>query len=74
MKKDPDLIPKDAFSHRRDFLRSAVGAAAALGVRSGPILGANDRIGIGFIGAGRRAKAPCTQGMTRFVRGRPPGG
>jgi ornithine cyclodeaminase/alanine dehydrogenase-like protein (mu-crystallin family) len=45
---------------RRDFLRqaSAATAAAALtGAVSRNVLGANDRFGVGFIGAGGRAQA-----------------
>jgi predicted dehydrogenase len=46
--------------NRRDFVKSAVGASAAMGVLSktgragGRILGANDRINIGVIGVGGR--------------------
>ncbi|HEY3135318.1 MAG TPA: Gfo/Idh/MocA family oxidoreductase [Blastocatellia bacterium] len=46
--------------NRRDFVRSAVGASAALGVlsktgkASGSVLGSNDRVNIGVIGVGGR--------------------
>ncbi|MCX7818679.1 MAG: Gfo/Idh/MocA family oxidoreductase [Kiritimatiellae bacterium] len=42
---------------RRRFLRTAAGAVAAPFVARGPVLGANERTGVGFIGAGGRAQA-----------------
>jgi predicted dehydrogenase len=52
-----------AFGTRRDFLRTTGTAAAALGlaaafphVARGRVLGANDRIGVGFIGVGGRGR------------------
>ena len=57
---------------RRSFLRRA-GAATVAGLAAGPyvntkgrVLGANDRIGVGFIGAGGRAGAHM--GMVRHLR------
>jgi predicted dehydrogenase len=48
--------------NRRDFLRSSAGGAAALSLAtaatgSGRVLGANDRIGVAFIGTGNRCQA-----------------
>ena len=41
--------------NRRDFLYAGAATAAAMSARSyGRILGANDRVGIGVIGLGRR--------------------
>ena len=40
---------------RRNFMkRAALGAAAALAYPASRVLGANDRVGIGLIGAGDR--------------------
>ncbi len=41
---------------RRSFLRTATGAIAAPFVARGQVLGANERTGVGFIGAGSRAR------------------
>ncbi|MCX7824637.1 MAG: hypothetical protein N2689_03670 [Verrucomicrobiae bacterium] len=46
--------------HRRDFIRAAAAAATASAapfVARGRVLGANDRIGVGFIGCGHRSAA-----------------
>ncbi len=42
---------------RRDFLKTASGALAAPWIARGQVRGANERTGIGFIGAGNRGRA-----------------
>jgi predicted dehydrogenase len=55
--------------NRRDFVRTAVGAGVALGARLVPaatkarVLGANDRIGVGFIGVGGRGTSLLREAM-----------
>src|SRR5215467_12234129 len=52
----------DSKVNRRDFVKSAVGASAAIGALSktgkagGKILGANDQVSLGLIGAGGRGR------------------
>lgn len=58
--------------NRRDFLYTGTAAAAAatgLNARSyANVLGANDRIGLGVIGSGRRATVVCGGGFTKDPR------
>src|SRR3972149_4547246 len=59
------MMEKKSQAHRRDFLKSAAVGAAGLSAASqvfgapatGKVLGANDRIGVGFIGTGSRCQA-----------------
>ena len=48
---------------RRDFNKTAAMAAASLALSAGPavrnVLGANDRVGIGLIGAGGMGQFDC---------------
>ena len=51
----------DVRINRRDFVKSKIGASAALGILGGPVvngrpLGSNDRIYIGLIGCGGRGR------------------
>ena len=63
MKTEPTPASSGALS-RRQFIQSAAAATAAMGVLNaapfvarGRVLGANDQLGIGFIGVGGRGSS-----------------
>jgi len=46
------MIPSDPFCSRRAFLQAGAGSLALSAASYGRVLGANDRVGVGFIGYG----------------------
>ena len=62
-------MSEDTTVHRRDFVKTAMGAGVALGVLSrvrpahAKVIGANDRINLGMIGMGGRSRDLVNQFM-----------